>query len=283
MTVAAHLQEDDAASAPAASPDAPAAAPVDDFDQSLKEFETATTPPPASQPEQAPAPQQPNYDEIDQLLADLQREQSGSLDGGPLFAAPQAIDPQQQRALEQFNALQNENLQLKSRLQFEADQKDFGKLTSEVQSRLDPNLPSDYARTQLIAMAAENPALVAAFDYRNVDRAAVDRELRLVEGTLQRLGRDPNANPQYVAQLTQHSYRLGLALNSREILRRATIEIGKRAAAHTQIDETATADHDAVAAAVRGSSAKASPEPPPNFGNMSDKELARFTKQNYGF
>jgi hypothetical protein len=48
-------------------------------------------------------------------------------------------------------------------------------------------------------------------------------------------------------------------------------------------DVVAKADHDAVAAAVRGSSGKAQPEPPPNFGNMSDAELRRYTKTNFGF
>lgn len=49
------------------------------------------------------------------------------------------------------------------------------------------------------------------------------------------------------------------------------------------IDEGVTADVNAVAAAVKGASTPATREPPPNFGRMSDAELAKFTSENYGF
>jgi hypothetical protein len=135
----------------------------------------------------------------------------------------------------------------------------------------------------LLAAAAQNPNLVAAFDLRHVDRRAAEVEMRKVEAELQRLSRDPAANQQQVANLQQYSYRLGLALNSREILRRAVREVERRGQAHKPIDETATAEHDAVVAAVKGASGKAQPEPPPNFGQMSDKEFNRWTRTNLGF
>jgi hypothetical protein len=262
---------DPAASAPV---DAPASQPeADTFDSSIREFESATAPPePVARPQAAP-------DEIDRLLSELQGNSPDEL-GQALaqFDAQPLAQAQQQLAV-----AQSENQQLRAFVEHQRAQRDFSRLTAEIQGKLPAHLPADYAETQLLAEAVNNPTLQAAFDFRNVDRAAVDRELRLVEGTLQRLGRDPNANPQYVAQLTQHSYRLGLALNSQEILRRAAIEIGKRAAAHRPIDETATAEHDAVRAAVLGASGKAQPEPPPNFGQMSDRQLREYTKTNFGF
>jgi hypothetical protein len=91
------------------------------------------------------------------------------------------------------------------------------------------------------------------------------------------------ADQRRIAALHQYVQQLGLALNSREIIKRATREIIKRGEAHKPIDETATAEHDAVCSAVRGASGKASPEPPPNFGNMSDKELSKYTKEHFGF
>jgi hypothetical protein len=180
--------------------------------------------------------------------------------------------------------LQSENQQLKQFVTHQRDVRDFGRLAAEVQSKLPDHLPSDYAETQLLAAAINNPTLQAAFDYRNCDRRAVDRELRQAEAALAHFARNPQAAaPQQVEWLTQHSRQLGLALNSQAILNRAVRDVIKRAESHKPLDETATADHDAVAASVRGASGKASPEPPPNFGNMSDAELRRYTKTNFGF
>jgi hypothetical protein len=172
---------------------------------------------------------------------------------------------------------------LRAHVQREADERDFRQLTSEIQSRLPAHLPPDYAEAELWSLAARNPALVAAFDYRNVDPRAADTELRKVEAALQHLGRDPTANPQEVTQLTQLGHRLGLALNAKKIIDRAKSEVLMRANSVKPIDPAATEIHDVVAAAVRGASGKISPEPPPAFGNMSDKELSRYTKEHFGF
>ena len=51
----------------------------------------------------------------------------------------------------------------------------------------------------------------------------------------------------------------------------------------TRIDPDATADHAAVAQAVRGASTRVAAEPPPDLSRMSNAELARFTRDNYGF
>jgi hypothetical protein len=89
---------DPATSAPvdAPAPAAPDVQPSDTFDESLREFESAMAPPAAS-PEAAARPE-PDYDEIDRLLADLQKP--GPLDSGPLFRPQQGGDPQQQRETE---------------------------------------------------------------------------------------------------------------------------------------------------------------------------------------
>src|SRR5262249_24409721 len=51
-----------------------------------------------------------------------------------------------------------------------------------------------------------------------------------------------------------------------------------------RIDVDATETHEVVAAAVRGGRGKVDANPPmPNLGNMSDKELNKFTKENFGF
>jgi hypothetical protein len=196
------VRPEDAAAEPAAS--APAAPTGDDLDSYLTEFETATSRP-ASQPEQptdhkdgaslqtsSPATSAAPQDPIDQLLDELSKP-SGY--GPPRFgdqheaAQWQQAEQQQveqQRAAEQFSALQSENQQLRAHIQRATDQAALDKLTSELQARLPQHLPPDFARTQLIAMAAQTPNLVAAFDLRGADRRAADAELRKVEAEFAR-------------------------------------------------------------------------------------------------
>lgn len=56
----------------------------------------------------------------------------------------------------------------------------------------------------------------------------------------------------------------------------------KKEFASFQIDEAATADKEAVAAAVRGASNKAPVEPAPNLGSMSDAQLQKYKEQLFG-
>jgi hypothetical protein len=52
----------------------------------------------------------------------------------------------------------------------------------------------------------------------------------------------------------------------------------------SQVDETATADHEAVAQAVRGASTnKVATEPAPKFGRMSNAEFRKYAIEQYGF
>jgi hypothetical protein len=194
-----------------------------------------------------------------------------------LFSPPTG-DVQQQREAEQLNVLQSENSQLRQHIQRATDQADLDRLTTELQGRLPSHLPGDYARSTLIAMAMEKPELVLAFDYRGADRGAIDAELRKVQMHLSTTTLQP-----YRAQLEQYAGHLNIALRSKEILRRAAFEIEKRGRAFKPVDSEATADHDAVAAAVKGAAGKAQPEPAPNFGKMSDKEFHRWTRNNLGF
>jgi hypothetical protein len=48
-------------------------------------------------------------------------------------------------------------------------------------------------------------------------------------------------------------------------------------------DAEATADRNAVAAAVRGASGRAPPEPKPNYGRLSDAEFRREVREKYGY
>ena len=50
-----------------------------------------------------------------------------------------------------------------------------------------------------------------------------------------------------------------------------------------QVDETATADREAVAQAVRGTSTKPATEPPPKLGGKSNAEFRKHVIDEYGF
>src|SRR5512146_548287 len=50
-----------------------------------------------------------------------------------------------------------------------------------------------------------------------------------------------------------------------------------------QVDENATEDRDAVAAAVRGASTRAPVDAPVNFGNLSNAEFRNAVKEKHGF
>jgi hypothetical protein len=50
-----------------------------------------------------------------------------------------------------------------------------------------------------------------------------------------------------------------------------------------QVDETATADREAVAQAVRGASTKPATEPPPKLGGKSNAEFRKHVIEQYGF
>lgn len=49
------------------------------------------------------------------------------------------------------------------------------------------------------------------------------------------------------------------------------------------VDDTATADREAVAAAMRGASTKVAAEPAPKFGHMSNAEYRKSIREQYGF
>ncbi len=49
------------------------------------------------------------------------------------------------------------------------------------------------------------------------------------------------------------------------------------------VDEVATGDREAVAAAVRGASTKVTAEPAPSFGHMSNSEFRKSVREKYGF
>jgi hypothetical protein len=251
----------------AAKADEPAVAPAEPADDYLRkvldEYDAAFPP----QPPPAPAQPPPSSDAIDQLLAEL--------------STPSPAERQQAA---QLTALQSENAQLKGHLRYQADLADFEKLAGEVQSKLPAHIPEDYAAINFKAMAAERPEIALAFDLRYVDPRAASVELNRVQIALGLLQRDPLADPNRITALTQYAQRLNLARNSAAILRAARQEVIKRAERlRPPLDEAASADREAVAASVRSAGGRVAVEPAPQLGTMSNNELRKWTRDNFGY
>src|SRR5262249_2760877 len=163
---------------------------------------------------------------------------------------------------------------------------DFDKMASDLQSELPSHLPSDYAANALWAAAAKDHNLVAAFEARKQDVKAAASQFAQLEALYNQLARDPNPDArkqEAIAWLQQQGQQLGIIMNSAEIIRRAKAAIIKTAKEHPAYDDEATQTRLAVAAAVRGASAPIMPDPPPNFGRMTDQEFRNWKRENLGW
>jgi hypothetical protein len=252
--------DDGPADAPASitSPDAS----PDAYDDLLAEFERGTNQRPADNvPPDVPAATQ--NDPVEALLRDLNDDK-------------------------RVTDLQGELNGLRAEVHRKAEADAFDKYSAELQSKLPAHLPEDYCRNALLAAASQDPNLELAWGYRNLtnaERRAADLEFKQLEhlyGQVQR-GPDDPRKAVTLAQLEQRGRQLGLMMNAPTILRQLERDIEKRASEFKPIDSDATADHVAVAAAVRGASAKILSDPPPNFGRMTDREFRDWKITNLGF
>jgi hypothetical protein len=115
---------------------------------------------------------------------------------------------------------------------------------------------------------------------------AADREFQQLEVLYHQAQRAPDdpRKQQALAAMEQRGYQLGLLMNSRKILNDLWRDVQKKASkVLPAVDELATADHFAVAAAVREASSGDLPAPRIDFATMSDREFAEYTRKNYGF
>jgi hypothetical protein len=170
------------------------------------------------------------------------------------------------------------------------DREDFEGFSTKLQEQLGPNVDDQFARTNLLALAVENPALEAAWRYRNLtdaERRAADLEFQQLEVLYNRVQQAPN-DPRKAAALAEMERRgqeLGLMMNARTILNNTWRDVQKRASkVAPAIDEQATADRDAIYQSIRDGQGPINiPEEKPNFGIMDDKTFRDYTKRHYGF
>jgi hypothetical protein len=241
-----------ASTAPEQPADTPA--PEQTLDDILSEFDKATA---------QPTPDPGHVGEIDQILA--------------AYGDTSKLDAQN----EVVDSLRGEIDALKAAEYERQEQAAFDRYAGEVQSRLPKHLPEDYAKASMLAAAAQDPNLLAAWRYRNVDRNAADQEFRRLEALHRQISLAPDdpRKAETLRQLEAQGWQIGLAMNAKDILRRAERDLIRRAEEHKVYDHEATQTRLDVAQAMRGASAKLTPEPPPRLGNLSDNEYRNYLKE----
>jgi hypothetical protein len=252
--------------APVSSPDTPA--PADEFTDLLAEFDRATA---ASEPTPEPAVDapQPNRDaELDKFLAELDTSRDSA----------------------HINNLESQLSSMRLAEEARLALADFEGWSAKLQAELGPNVDEKFARTNLIAMAAQDRSLEKAWAYRHItpeQRRAADLEFQQLEALhwkVQQAPDDPR-KAQALAQMERRGQELGLMMNAHKILNNAWRDVLKLAEkVKPPVDELATADREAVAFSIRegGSGRGMLPEPPVQLGNLSDNEFRKHLREKYG-
>jgi hypothetical protein len=191
---------------------------------------------------------------------------------------------------ERANQLQGELDSLRGEVFRQQELAALDKFCGEVQNQLGPNVPADYAKSSLLAMAAQDPNLEAAWRYRgltNEQLAEADKEFREAEALHWKLTHSPDNDPrkqQAVAMLEQRGRELGLAMNARAIISNARRSVLKRAESFKPIDIEATQLRDDIAFQMKqGQGPAVIPEAPVQWGRLSGKEFREKVLRDHGF
>jgi hypothetical protein len=246
----------------AAPVDTPASA--DDLDSLLAEYDAKTAPQP--EPELSPGGENPQNDALDQQTwEDL-------LGPNPRIAKLEG----------ELNSARQQELDRQSRSDFEG-------FSQKLQAELGVNVPSDFARTTLLAMSVERPELQVAWNYRhltNEQRRAADLEFKQLEALYFKAQQAPDdpRKAEALAQMERRGQELGLMMNAGKILDRAWRDVQKRAEkVLPPVDLEQSQIHADVAFAMKGASAPITPEPPPDLGRMDDQTFRKWKLENLGW
>jgi hypothetical protein len=241
----------------------------DDLDSLLAEFDAKVAAQPKSATDESSIGGTNTTDQnFDQTLADLLRSS------------------EEQQRIEQLTGeignLRSAELDRQSKADFEG-------FSAKLQQELGPNVPDDYAKTQLLAMSVERPELQVAWQYRhltNEQRAAADLEFRQLEALYWKAQRAPDdpRKAEALAQMERRGQELGL-MNAGKILDKAWRDVQRRAEkALPPIDPDVTATRMELAQIIRdgGSNRQAPPEPPVQLGRLTDSEYRQHLLEKYG-
>jgi hypothetical protein len=258
------------------------------------EKEVAAQSPAASDP-----PADPQEGDLDRLLREYDESIGKQTPQDPLADQQRA----EQQRLEQSFQNQSQQLQHYQQQEFQrAERADFDKILEKANGMVaDLDLPEGWARQYLLAEGMRDPALREAFDNRNFNGfspehiAQIQQQIRAHGERLAQAAwaiQDPVQrqlafqqiklellNMQAQALPDPATYRAQAA----RYIRGALLKMEREARAYKPIDSEATSVKEAVSFAVKGAGGKVAPEPPPNLGRMTNNELNRWSRDNFGF
>jgi hypothetical protein len=264
--------------APAESIETPALEPSsasDAIDQLVQDYEAANPPAPKV------AEQAPPADDFEQQLNELLGQQQSD----PL--ADLANEQAKGRITELEGALNGLRAEAYQRAELES----FDKYANELQAKLPEYCSPEHARNALLAAAAQDQNLQAAWRYRDItneQRRAAEGQFRQLENLYWQVQQAPNNDPRKqtaLTQIEQRAQQLQLMVAAPGLLLKAERDIIKTANAHRPIDPDASADRAAVSFAVKeAGSGRAPPsEPPTEWGKLTGAEGRQKVKDKYGF
>jgi hypothetical protein len=249
--------------------DTPAGPPADDLDSLLEQWDQTVGKAETEQSDNLPTQSTTDDQSVDQQLADLLR-------------SPE--DTQRISDLEgELGSVRQQELDRQSR-------SDFQGFSQKLQAELGPNVPDDYARTQLLAMATERPELQAAWNFRHLtaeQRRAADLEFQQLEALYWKAQQAPDdpRKAQALAQMERRGQELGLMMNAQKILNGVWRDVQRRAEkVLPAIDSEVTAARMELAQIIRdgGSNRAAPPMPQVRLGTLSDSEFRKHLLETYG-
>ncbi len=147
-----------------------------------------------------------------------------------------------------------------------------------VLSATDPNIQKLVAEEVGKGIATERHKAIVKQQYdKLIDHIREETNLspRVVKGWLEQLAVErPEISNLYFGAKTDAAREKVMASLVKEFRKEVTV---------TSIDQNATEDREAVAAAVRGSSTRAPEDKPANYANMNNGEAAADIKKKYGY
>jgi DNA repair ATPase RecN len=249
----------------------------------------ATAPPDLTSPVDEAATASPPEPSLEDLLQQFDQAVSASQPAAPQPAVvqpvvqqPAGLSPQEQEWLTTTNQMLQQQRAENERRDVQAFVDETAKELAEFDTVL-PGGAKEFADRWYTAEYLSKPELQVAWRYRDADPGAIEQELNNVRHALEAAKKYPAWYPYKPEQLQQYARELQIGLYAKNYLASAKNRLRKLAYETSQYDRQVTEDREAVRQAVRGASGPAYAEPPPNLGQMDQKEFERYTRKEFGF
>jgi hypothetical protein len=200
----------------------------------------------------ADAPAADTSDELDKLLAEYDRSLTAQPDNQPHDQSTDEGRLQRDLAFAENLRIHSEAVQIDSKRQELQQAQEFLRAQEDTYDEAEAlrairgnlDIGDEDVQAFIAGRVLKDPEISQVWQNRREDRASYNRLVDRLRGDLQ-----------------QHEEQQRQKVLSRE----------------------AVADREAVAQAVRGQGGKVPPEPPPDYGRMSNREFQKYTQDNWGF